>query len=112
MRWRAQRWVVDFPTKVSMKQSAKPLNILSVSKSGARLRGAYDLKEGDKIRVSCLTEQISATVVWVEKGDCGIEFSYSLGQKHLSTIRKPGMNGSVAWSFSDKVSNMHGFREL
>ena len=112
MRWRAQRWVVDFPTMVSSEQSTQPLDILSISTSGARMRGAHDFNEGDTIRISCLSGQISATVVWVKDSECGIKFSCPLGLKQLSTIRKPGVNGSVAWSFNERVSNVHRFREL
>lgn len=112
MRWRTQRWVVDFPTKVSTEQNSSPLNISSVSTSGAKLHGAHDLKEGDRIRVSCLTDQIYATVVWVTHDECGIEFSCPIGQRQLSSFRKPGGTGSAAWAFVRKKSNVHGFREL
>lgn len=113
MKWRAQRWVVDFPAKVSTELDSTLLNISSVSTSGAKLHGIHGLKEGDKIRVSCLTDQIPATVVWVKNGECGIEFSYPIGQKHMSTFRKPGGVGIAGWTIVRKTSaNTHGFREL
>lgn len=112
MKWRSQRWVVDFPTKVSIEQTVRELKISSISTTGARVTGAHELKEGDRIRVSCLTEQIAATVVWAKDGDCGIKFARPIGQKQMSTFRKPGGTNSMAWSYVDRASKLHGFREL
>ncbi|MEO1406739.1 MAG: PilZ domain-containing protein [Pseudomonadota bacterium] len=112
MKWRSQRWVVDFPTKVSTDDTVNQLSILSISTTGARVFGTHGLEVGDRIRVSCLTDQISATVVWVKDESCGIKFARPIGVKQMSTFRKPGGTGTVAWSYVDKVSNGHGFREL
>lgn len=111
MRWRTQRWVVDFPTKVRSKEGPHSLTVSSVSSSGARLDGDHDLEEGDQIRISCLTDQIHATVVWVKDSTCGIKFSRPIGQKHLAVFRRPGGRGLAVWARTPP-SSLHGFREL
>lgn len=112
MRWRAQRWVVDFFTTVSTGRDSTQLNISSVSTSGAKLHGVHNLREGERIRITCLAEQISATVVWARDDECGIKFSCPIGPRQLSTFRKHGGTSSIAWARESKASSVHGFREL
>jgi len=112
MRWRALRWMSEFPTMVSNNQCARQLSVSSISTSGARLSGSHDLEEGEKVSLSCLQNKISASVVWVGPGECGIEFARPIGQKELSIIRKPGGTGISAGVFRAPVSRIHGFREI
>lgn len=112
MKWRAQRWVVKFPTKATTEQTSNPLTITSVSTSGARVQGDHNFSAGEKICISCLTDRISATVVWVKPGAFGLKFTCPVGQKHLSTMRKPGGANMAPWKSDKRVSSVHGFREL
>lgn len=104
MRWRALRWVSEFPTMVSNNECTRPLSVSSVSTSGARLSGSHNLEEGEKISISCLQNRIPATVVWVGGDACGIEFMRPIGRKELSIIRKPGGTGNSAGVLREPVS--------
>ena len=97
---------------VSNNKCARQLSVSSVSTSGARLSGSHDLKEGEKISLSCLQNKISASVAWVGQDACGIKFARPIGQKELSVLRKPGGTGSSAGVFREPDSRIHGFREL
>jgi len=104
MKWRALRWVSEFPTMVSNNECTRPLSVSSVSTSGARLSGFHNFEEGEKISISCLQQKIPATVVWVGEDAFGIEFMRPIGRKELSIIRKPGGTGNPAGVFREPVS--------
>ena len=71
-------------------QTSRPVTLLDVSKTGARLRVREPLSRGQQIWLKINPSDLFGTVVWVEEEECGILFDEPLGDADVASLQARG----------------------
>jgi len=71
-------------------QASRPVTLVDVSKTGARLRGKESLSRGQQIWLKINPSDIFGTVVWVDGEECGILFDEPLADVDVASLQARG----------------------
>src|SRR5579872_4396147 len=83
----------DVRTRVLLSASAEAISghlqvtLLEVSITGARLTGPRLPAAGKDVMLNCGGIEMFGTIVWLEGGECGLQFDEAIGLNDLVALR-------------------------
>jgi PilZ domain len=98
----ASRQKLSFAAVVSTIQSSTTAELVDVSSSGARLKGAHRPAEGTLVSLRLDTIEAFGVVAWREEDICGVAFDEPLSRAELSQLRRQVTIASVRWRSVDE----------
>ena len=86
----AQREPVLLNAALLTVRTSRPVTVVDVSKSGARLRVREPLFRGQQIWLKINPADLFGTVVWVDGEECGVLFDDPLGDAEVASLQARG----------------------
>ena len=86
MKYRPHRYPTNYATQIAYGRSRQPAEIYDVARTGAKLKGPRGLRPGDKLRVSVLSNEIEAVVIWTKAPFTGVAFRPEIPDRLVSVI--------------------------
>lgn len=71
-------------------RTSRPVTLVDVSKTGARLRVREPLTRGQQIWLKVNRSDLFGTVVWVDGEECGVLFDASLADAEVASLQARG----------------------
>ncbi|HEV2043222.1 MAG TPA: PilZ domain-containing protein, partial [Sphingomicrobium sp.] len=86
----AQREPVLLNAALLTVRTSRPVTVVDVSKSGARLRVREPLFRGQQIWLKINPSDLFGTVVWVDGEECGVLFDEPLADAEVASLQTRG----------------------
>ena len=71
-------------------RASRPVTLVDVSKTGARLRVREPLSQGQQIWLKINPIEIFGTVVWIDGEECGVLFDEPLADAEVASLQTRG----------------------
>ena len=95
-RYRARRFITQFPALVHLRGATERAQISNVSAGGLALTGVFMTTKGETIRVQTSGYEIRGCVVWRRGDRIGIAASHPINTEALLTLRRSLNQASTA----------------
>jgi hypothetical protein len=100
---RATRQDMLIPTAMMTMTDSRSVDLLDLSKSGARIRGTHLPSPGQEVILLIARLEAFATVIWRDEDECGVHFDIALSDRALATVESERGQSTPSGSSSDAI---------
>ena len=101
---RAVREDILIRTALMTMTDSLNVDLLDLSKSGARLRGAHLPSTGQEVLLLVARLEAFGTIIWRDGDECGVHFDFALSNSALATLE--GERSQIALSGRDAYTKL------